>query len=249
MKQHTMDEMCCIIHLKLRMYLNAWYPIKETSFIPKYIRQETEENGMMPLHLACWHQNKQIVMYVLEKYNNATTVHNRNRNYPFNLTCDWYECLPTGIVHILLKNTFRDALCWITNHDNSLPLHYCVQSNPTSTHKLFFLTQMIYQYPESLWIMNELSETPLTIACQYCNENVIWLFLIYSPEAVNNMDNNGNLPIHHIPKQKPLVNCNIIQQLVNIAPTMCIKPAPRINQTTQQNYNTIMHYVIILILP
>ncbi len=126
-------------------------------------------------------------------------------------------------MHIFL-NTFRDALCCKTNHDNSPPLHYFVQSNPTSTDKLFFLTQMIYQYLESLWITNGLSEAPLTITCQYCNENVIQLFLIYSPEAVNDRDNNSNLPIHHILKQKLLVSSNVIQQLVNIAPMMCVKP-------------------------
>ncbi len=83
---------------------------------------------------------------------------------------------------------------------------------------------MIYQYQESWQITNDLCETPFTISCQYCNENVIQLFLIYRPDAVNNMDDNGNLPIHHILKCRPFVNCNMIQQMVNIAPMMCFEP-------------------------
>jgi len=123
----------------------------------------------------------------------------QNINLPKHVACNQYEHLPTHVMHILL-NMFRDALWCKPNHDNSLPLHYFVKRNPTSNNKLFFLTQMIYQYLESLWITNGLSEAPLTITCQYCNENVIQLFLIYSPEAVNDMDDDGNLPIHHILK-------------------------------------------------
>jgi len=101
--------------------------------------QEIEENGMTPLHLACWHQNRNVVKYVLRKYKNATTVHGRNNNLPFHLACNWYEHLRTGVMHILL-NMFRGALLCKTNNDNSLPLHYFMQSKPTSTNDLFFLT-------------------------------------------------------------------------------------------------------------
>ncbi len=48
------------------------------------------------------------------------------------------------------------------------------------------------------------------------------------------MDDDGNLPIHHIWKQKPLVNGNVIQQWVNIVQNMCIQPA---NQN-KPNYPT-----------
>jgi len=65
--------------------------------------QETEENGMTPLHLACWHQNRDIVIYVLGKYNNAITLHDTNRNLPFHLACNQYEHLQSGVMHILLK--------------------------------------------------------------------------------------------------------------------------------------------------
>jgi len=93
---------------------------------------------LTPLHLACLHQNKNIVEYVLQKCIDATKVHDRNRKHPFHLACNWDEHLPTAIMHSIL-NTFVDALLCKTN-DNSLPLQYYVQSNPTSNNKLFFLT-------------------------------------------------------------------------------------------------------------
>jgi len=39
-KQQTPDKMCCIFHSKLKRYLNALYPIWETSFILKHIRKQ-----------------------------------------------------------------------------------------------------------------------------------------------------------------------------------------------------------------
>ncbi len=47
---------------------------------------------------------------------------------------------------------------------------------------------MIYQFPQSLETKNNENESPLTIAYQYCKDtNVIWLLLIYGPEAVNTL--------------------------------------------------------------
>jgi len=77
----------------------------------------------------------------------------------------------------------------------------------------------------------------------------IQLFLIYGPEAVSNMDDKGNLPIHHILKQKPLVDCNVIQQLVNIAPMMCMESGYQNKPNHLTKLPLYYHYVIILILP
>jgi len=194
--------------------------------------QETDSNGMMPLHVACLYQHENIVEYVLQKCIQATQICDRNGKYPFHLACDWDECLATPIMHSLL-DSFKDALCSETN-DKSLPLHYYVINNPTMNDELFFLTQMIYQYQELLLKTNNQCETPLAIACQFCNDNVIRLLLIYGPDAVNYMDDNGNLPIHHLLQRRPFVNCNVIQQMVNIAPTMCVEPTCQ----NKQNYPT-----------
>jgi len=66
-------------------------------------------NDMTPMHLACWHQNKNNVQYVLQKCINATHVCDRNKKIPFHLACDQYAHLPTAIMHTFL-NTYRDAL-------------------------------------------------------------------------------------------------------------------------------------------
>ena len=90
---------------------------------------------------------------------------------------------------------------------------------------------MIYQYQESLRKTNNQCETPLAIACQFCNDNVIRLLLIYGPDAVNYMDDDGNLPIHHLLQCQPFINCNVLEQLVNIAPMMCVQPSCQKKQT------------------
>jgi len=45
--------------------------------------QETDRNGLMPLHVACLHQQENIVEYVLQKCIKATQICDRNRKYPF----------------------------------------------------------------------------------------------------------------------------------------------------------------------
>ncbi len=60
--------------------------------------QEIGTKGLMPLHLACLQQNDNIVEYVLKKCIAATTVHNRNGNYP-------------SIWPVIEKNVSQQLLC------------------------------------------------------------------------------------------------------------------------------------------
>jgi len=146
-----------------------------------------EENSMLPLHLACWKQNGDIVTYVFGKYNNATTLQDIDNNLQIHWACLWHDHLPITIMHRLL-DIFRCSLLCKTRNDTSLPLHYFLQSSSSSNNELFFLTWMIYQYPESLVTSNNDKESSLTIACKLCKDaNIIQLLLIYGPQAVNYM--------------------------------------------------------------
>jgi len=74
-------------------------------------------------------------MYVLEKRKKATTFQDIDEKISFHLACIWH--LPATIMHKLL-DAFKDVLWSKTKHDESLPLHYFLQTvRQVMTH--FFL--------------------------------------------------------------------------------------------------------------
>jgi len=79
--------------------------------------QETDRNGMTPLHVACLYQHENIVEYVFQKCTRATQICDRNGKYPFHFACDWDERMATPIMHSLL-DSFKDALCSETNNNH-----------------------------------------------------------------------------------------------------------------------------------
>jgi len=86
MKQCTTDKMCYIFHSKFKMYLNAWYPIWETSFVPKNIRKRKKMAWCHCIWLVGIRTSRLLNMF----WKNTTMqrVQERNRNYPFHLACD-----------------------------------------------------------------------------------------------------------------------------------------------------------------
>ena len=85
---------------------------------------------------------------------------------------------------------------------------------------------MIYQFPDSIQQKNKEEKTAIHIACQYCTDpNVIQLLLIFSADAVNCVDADGNLPLHILLKQKRLLmSSNVIEQMITINLQMVIQP-------------------------
>jgi len=95
--------------------------------------QETEENGMMPLHLACCKQNGDIVTYIFGKCNNATTLQGIDtiflsiRHVFDMIICQQWLCtdcwIHSGILYCLKQEmvihfhyiTFCKAVLWVTN--------------------------------------------------------------------------------------------------------------------------------------
>ncbi len=126
-----------------------------------------------------------------------------------------------SICPIISMSICQHMLCifsWI--HSGML---FVVMQTMTTHFHCITLCKQSYQYQQVIflnmnvlsvfWILTDFKWTKWDTA-HHCMPilqwKCFWLFLIYSPEAVNNMDDNGNLPTHHILKQKPLVNCNII---------------------------------------
>jgi len=63
-----------VLHIALKV---KNVPAEIIKYLGNVIRigayQETDRNGLMPLHVACWHQKEKIVEYVLQKCIEANT--------------------------------------------------------------------------------------------------------------------------------------------------------------------------------
>jgi len=97
--------------------------------------EETDKNGMMALHLACWNKMETLLHMYLKNIR-MQQHYKTDWNLPFHLTCIWHEHLPATIMHKLL-DTFRNALWSKTKHDKSLQLHYFLQSSPLGDDDLY----------------------------------------------------------------------------------------------------------------
>jgi len=58
--------------------------------IDEELLQQMVDNGMILLHLACWHQYEDIILSVLTKHADAAKMVNNERNLPFHLACGQY---------------------------------------------------------------------------------------------------------------------------------------------------------------
>jgi len=77
-------------------------------------------NCLTPLHLACWHQNEDIIISILRKHMDAAKILDKERGVSFHLACGQYPILQMNIIDTLM-DTHPQSVSMMTNKRSLQP--------------------------------------------------------------------------------------------------------------------------------
>ena len=193
--------------------LDDFSPILDRVYIIRRFIQEKhysassrDAKGMLPLHVACESSNDaQVVALLLRVYPQGAREKDHSGKYPIHFAAA--SC--PKLIPLLLKS-------WPESIDISGLLHLvcryssCSRNDDDENFDEEGIVKLIKTGPQHASTCYQSSKMlPLHQACASCLSMAVLLALVEAfPDAVKTLDENGDLPVHHVvrsPKRCPIV--------------------------------------------
>ena len=160
--------------------------------------EATDENGESLLHLGCRNDSMtlQITKFLVEKRNGMTHQPDRRNFLPLHSLCMNSNIDETASLEIL--NFLVEMNPESVRHragpsaSGCLAIHYAAACRSRS-----FCEVLIYEYPESLLLVDESGDAPIHVAFGFGKKEIAEYFYSLAPTSIEIANNDGMCPIHY----------------------------------------------------
>lgn len=160
-------------------------------FVIKYpeILQIPDNDGWLPLHLACWYcQSLDVIQMLLRLYPQAAEVSQKDGYLPLHLAC--YNRSSIDTAKLLLEAYPRAVE--VKNVHGDLPLHIACMVDHSS-HKL--IAMLVDMYPKATEVQNNYGDLPVHWAChKNASIEIINMLVDAFPQSITIKNKGGWLP-------------------------------------------------------
>jgi ankyrin repeat protein len=153
---------------------------------------ERDEDGLLPLHVACASISR-IVMEILLQLNKTASgdCENYMQSFPLHVACRRDDC-------IRVLDAYPEAAKH-ANSDGDLPIQITLSIYDQYCNPLKTITLLVKAFPEGLKEKDEhYGDLPMHLATHSMNDcpEIVKLLLNNFPDAANITNSKGNLPVH-----------------------------------------------------
>ena len=186
-----------------------------------------DNDGNLPLHLACERPSFHVVKLLFDAYPQAIYVENERKETPLAVAkgvrfpddtgmilpgeeeLEEMEEVLISFLESQLKLHRRAKKVTTPNEKGQLPIHQALQKDDTS---LGAIKLMVAGNPASLTVADKHGIIPLHIACQVGNIDAIKILMEADKESLSISDAEGNFAIHHACRRGCDVANSILEQ-------------------------------------
>jgi len=159
---------------------------------PDCFLRERDENGDLPIHIACRKPARfPVIQYLVQQDSGTLHISNQEGALPIHLACR------AGASLHQIKYLVEQDQNFVREKDGNgeLPVHIACAMMRTENLELF--RYLVLQDPATLRIPNNAGELPIHLACRSEAALQAVKFLVeQDPDSVRERDGNANLPIH-----------------------------------------------------